>query len=453
MTQGAIYQVGTLKYTKGALTALFVWLLWGDFCYNLMLQVMPQLLPLFLARFDASSLLISILLVMLPEAVNLVLNPIISTMSDRTRSKWGRRRPYLLFSTPFLSLFLLLLGWSSEIGAWLHRLVFADVISVNYVILGVAAVLVFSYKIVEIFCNSVLYYIFNDVVPHQFIGTFMALFRMIGVTAIFLFQRYLMGFADDYMPWIFTGAAVLYFVGMTAMCLAVKEGEYPPVDPVESKASFAGNIRLYFEECYSSQIYIWFFLGVSINTVSTSCRSVFNVLFATKELGMTTGEFGNVMSYYQVVIFILMLPVGYLSDKISPLLLYIIGGLLITLVNVFGFYFVNDYNSFLWFTVMLGVVYVFQTATYLPMHMKILPQSKYGQFCSAGVIVRSTLMIFVSGLSGWFIDVMGLYRYLFVWDFFFTIVGTACLWMAYLYWRKLGGADGSYTAPVVVPKS
>ncbi len=449
MNTAAIYRVGTLKYTQAGLVTLFVWLLWGDFCYNLMLQIMPQLMPLFLNRYGASPELISILMIMFPEAVNLLLNPIISTASDRTRTRWGRRRPYLLFTAPFLGLFLLLLGWSAEIGQWLASLLGSgSEAEAAAVIVAVASVLLVSFKIFETFCTSVIYYIFNDVVPHQFIGSFTALFRIVGFGAVFVFQRYFMQFADEHMQWVFTGGAVLYVVGMTVMCLMVKEGEYPPVAENEKKASMLGKLKLYWEECFSMAIYNWFFFGVAINTVSTACRTTYNVLFATEELGLSTGEFGVTMSYYPLVIIALTYPVGWLADRIPPILLYIGGGVLITLVNIFGFYLVNDGTSFLVLTILLAVVYVLQTASYLPMHMKMLPQEKYGQFCSAGVIVRGILMIGISGLSGYFIKFMGLYRYLFIWDFFFTIAGTFCLFMAYMYWRRLGGATGNYVAPI-----
>ncbi len=442
-----LFRAGTLTYTKGALAALFCWLLWGDFCYTLMEQLMPQLLPLLLDRFGASNKLISLLVVTMPELVYLVLCPIISTASDRTRSKWGRRRPYLLFSAPFVGLFLTLLGWSGEIGSYLSDALLRGAFSTSAVVISVAAVLTFSYKIFDIFCTSVLYYIFNDVVPPQFIGRFMALFRMVGVVAVFLFQRYAMRFTADYMPWIFTAIGLLYIVGMTTMCLRIKEGEYPPVEEKTKRAGLIANLKLYVRDCYSIPFYLWFFAGVAINTVSGSCRSVFNVLFATKELNIPVGDYGVAVSYYSVTIFVLMLPVGMLADRIHPLKLYIIGGLFISAANVIGFFLVRDYHSFLGMTIVLALVYVLQTASFLPMHMKILPNEKYGQFSSAGVMIRAVLMITVSGLSGWFLDLLGSYRYLYVWDLFFTLLGTACLVMAWRGYLRYGGKNGNYHPP------
>ena len=40
------FRVGTLQYTRSSLAMLFVWLLWGDFCFTLMETVVPSILPL-----------------------------------------------------------------------------------------------------------------------------------------------------------------------------------------------------------------------------------------------------------------------------------------------------------------------------------------------------------------------------------------------------------------------
>ena len=107
------YSVGTLHYTLGGVLAVCGWMLWGGFCYSMLAYVLvPTLLPLTLDSFHASGALIGLVVGSIPAAMNLVMNPILSTTSDRTRTKWGRRIPYLAFATPFVALFLILLGWT-----------------------------------------------------------------------------------------------------------------------------------------------------------------------------------------------------------------------------------------------------------------------------------------------------------------------------------------------------
>jgi len=44
----------TLVYTRGGLVALFSWLLWGDFIFQLMETVEPKILPILLKGHGAS---------------------------------------------------------------------------------------------------------------------------------------------------------------------------------------------------------------------------------------------------------------------------------------------------------------------------------------------------------------------------------------------------------------
>lgn len=39
------FSVGTLVYSKAGLAALFMWLLWGDFCFTMIETVMPSIVP------------------------------------------------------------------------------------------------------------------------------------------------------------------------------------------------------------------------------------------------------------------------------------------------------------------------------------------------------------------------------------------------------------------------
>ncbi|KAF2742252.1 sucrose transport protein SUC2 [Sporormia fimetaria CBS 119925] len=44
----------------------------------------------------------------------MIMQPIVGIVADRSKSRWGRRRPFMLGGTVIVSLFLLLLGWTRE---------------------------------------------------------------------------------------------------------------------------------------------------------------------------------------------------------------------------------------------------------------------------------------------------------------------------------------------------
>ena len=77
------YSVGTLTYTKMGLVALFGWLLWGDFCFQMMEAVTPAIIPLKLQPLDAPNWAIALIMVTLPGMLNMTVCPWVSFKSDR----------------------------------------------------------------------------------------------------------------------------------------------------------------------------------------------------------------------------------------------------------------------------------------------------------------------------------------------------------------------------------
>src|SRR5438067_435537 len=109
-----LFQAGTLRYTMAGMVILFSWLLLGDFAFSLMELVIPKILPLTLREVGASNATIGLIVGTIASLMNLVLNPIISFSSDRHRGRWGRRKPYLIWSAPFISIFLIITGYSDN---------------------------------------------------------------------------------------------------------------------------------------------------------------------------------------------------------------------------------------------------------------------------------------------------------------------------------------------------
>ena len=46
----------------------------------------------------------------------LIMQPIVGVFSDRSRSRWGRRRPFMAVGAVMVGICLLVLGWASEVA-------------------------------------------------------------------------------------------------------------------------------------------------------------------------------------------------------------------------------------------------------------------------------------------------------------------------------------------------
>ena len=225
------YHCGTLTYTKAGLVALFGWLLWGDFCFTLMESVVPSVLPLKLKDLGCSNWLMGLILTTGPCILNMTICPYVSFKSDRYRSRWGRRIPFIVWTMPFLCISLALLGWSDDITILLQTHVgyFRDLAPATMTI-GLIAVFMITFTFFNMFVGSVFWYLFNDVVPPQFIGRFVGMFRIVGTGASALYSYFVFQFAESNMREILVGASILYFVGFGLMCFFMREGQYPPFE-------------------------------------------------------------------------------------------------------------------------------------------------------------------------------------------------------------------------------
>ena len=340
--------------------------------------------------------------------------------------------------------FLILLGWSDSIGAWIHNLAFGPGGSPAKTIIVVIAFFAIAYQVFNLFIASVFYYLFADVVPTQFLGRFMALFRVAGTCAGFVFNLAVLPHADTHLPWIFTIVALVYLVSFLLMCFNVKEGEYPPPEPVKNRSPF-GFISVYVRECFSIPFFLVYFLVMALNNASTVCRSMFNLLFATKDLHISLDQYGFVIALGSGITIPLFYFVGLLVDKIHPIRVYMIGSVLIICMNIFGFFWVHSYATFSVVAIALAFVYMLQIASTLPLNMRLVPRDKYGQFSSAMAMVSAITLVLANVGGGWFIDKLG-YQYIYVWDFLFTSVGLGLLVWVYIKWKALGG-DRNYVPP------
>ena len=459
-------RVGTLTYTKAGLFALFFWLLWGDFCFTLMETVIPSITPLMLDRLGAPASLISLLMSAMPSALAAMVCPVVSFRSDRLRSRWGRRIPYLLIPTPFLALALALIGYVEPIGAWVARLgVFDSTVSQATIVLGLLSVLLVGFQFCNMFVSSIYYYLFNDVVPPALLARFMAMFRVVGTGAAAAYNMFVFPHAQTHTKQIFVGAALLYLVGFTTMCLFVKEGQYPPPpENIGRRRGLIAAVKTYWVECFGHRFY-WNFFLANMFWALVGCVSAFSVLLSLS-LGLTLTQLGQIAGWSALIGTILLYPAGMLTDRLHPLRVAI--GVASVLVPVYAaqmIYLFVDVPPRIVLAIAIAhasvtlPVMVMWNAAEFPLMMKLLPREQYGQFASANALVRSLAVIVGSLVAGAVIDALRrvhggsdfAYRYLPVWQTLFFGLALIFFVRVYRAWKARGG-DAGYEPPVP-PKS
>ena len=185
------WHCGTLTYTKAGVITLFVFLLLGSFSFNLMMTVVPSILPLKLKSLGASDVLIGLLLTSVFPMFGLVISPYLSFKSDYLRTRWGRRKPFFVLTLPFVTLSIVLLAFSEDIARFLQKSgLLANLTPAGAAIVVMSACIV-MFQFSDVVIASVYNYIFNDTVPVVLTGRFFGLMQMVGASIGFLYNYFI----------------------------------------------------------------------------------------------------------------------------------------------------------------------------------------------------------------------------------------------------------------------
>jgi len=458
-----MYKAGTLTYTKRALALLFLWLFWGDVCFIVMESAMPGLMQLKFKGLGAQNTVVGLFMATIPGLINMICNPVISFKSDRYRSRWGRRIPFIFFTMPFLVACIYALGYGDQGGRWLQQHVAA--LSARYapqaVAITVVGILFALFSFFNTFVNSVFWYLFNDVVPEHLLARFMAWFRLIGIGSAGLYQLFVFKHADSHLNDILLGIGTLYLFGFGLMCLKVKEGQYPPPpENVGHKGGVIPTIRTYAKECFSISHY-WYMFLVSMGVAMGASTALFGLYFA-QSLGLSLGMIGKLGFAYSVSSAVVMPLTGWLADRYHPIRVVragLIAQLLIAPIGLIWLFWHPAPNVI--FYVMLSMTVCLNapvnTLVWVmdpPLFMRIFPRVCYGQFCSANSMCRSFAGMIGGFLVGVYLDVLTrhfgalkAYCMLPFWSLTFYALTIVCFFAFFRSWKRYGG-DDAYAAPI-----
>ena len=441
------WRVGTLAYTGVGLATLTFWLLWGDVAWSMRDRSVPSVMQLLFQKFGASNLVSSLLISTLPYGLILLISPIVSFRSDRYRSRWGRRIPFLAIHIPFVVLSMVAVAFSPSLGQFLHQILgqYSPGLSTSTLIIIAMGWGVF--ELATVVANAVFYGLINDVVPSSLLGRFYGVFRAISLIASILFNYYVFGKAEQHFPLVFLGIGLVYGLSFTMMCLKVKEGDYPPpAQPKEGAGNFFVAARTYFRECFSKPYYLWVFASIALPWIAFIGVNHFSVYFA-KSLAMDMGFYGKCLALTYGCSLVLSYPLGMLADKFHPLRTSLVTILLYALVTAAGAIFSTKAEIFAVFFVLHGVLSGawFTSSASLPLRM--FPKENFSQFYAALNMFIGLGIMTAGPIVGHLIDfTQKFYRLTFIASSSLAFLAVILGVIVHTKFMKLGGPKG-YTPP------
>jgi MFS family permease len=356
-------------------------------------------MPLFLKGFTDSKSEIGVI-ISLAGVAGCIAPPIVGYISDRTSSRFGRRRPYIV--TGMVCVCLCLLGMP-HIGSFA---VVALVSGVMYLSLVSAETTYFA--------------LLPDTVPQEQRSTASGVVHLFASSGLIVY--YLLGAAmwDTHRTEVFTTVAVLPLGFMLLTAALVREPEVRFEKSAE-RSSILSYLRGLAEEGNA----IVFFVGQAFWWLALWTFSSFLTLFIVEVLGASEGMSMIAPLLFSLVSIVFMLPFGILGDRLGKkgiltfmLTFWAIAFLLMGFAQNVTHALIAAGLAGIPFAAIRGVGYAFM--------LDLIPPARTAEFVGINYLSQTSSLIFGALIGGILIDLFG-YRSLFVAAALFTIVGVLVL--------------------------
>ena len=270
--------------------------------------------------------------------IALIMNPIMGSRSDKTKTRYGRRMPYIIVGIPMAAGFF--------IGLPLTILLTGPIALISIVIL------ILGFDISMAIYRAPVVAMMPDFTPAEKRSPANGVINLMGgVGAIISFT--LGAFLYDLSPvWAFSVSALIMLICLAILVVTVKEPEIPKeVEKVEGMTLWT-SLREGLGDrsilCLLMAIFFWF---IAYNTVDTWFTS-----YGTFTLGWTPGMSSQTKLPFALAIILFAIPAGFIARKIGRKRSIMIG--LVGMMAMIAFVpFTGGSRTFI--LVLLGVAGVF----------------------------------------------------------------------------------------------
>jgi maltose/moltooligosaccharide transporter len=366
------------------------WYCLANLGYGAFYALNNAVLPLFLKAYTQDARLIG-LLGSTHSFEGTIIQPIVGSASDRLRTRWGRRRPFMLLFTPLSALFLILTPAASHLPGSVRL---AAIIACIFLFTVCFNVAVDPYQA-----------LMPDITPEPQRGRVMGLWMFVGVIGQALLV--LLPLA----PVVKFGiVAVLMPVTTLLTCLMVREPR-PPDEPVAARR-FSQEMVIALQGLSTlreagKSLLTLFFAGIGIGAVLP-----FLTLFVEKITGANDQQAQMMFLALMLSTAVGVLPFGWLTDRIGPKRVLFIGLGLIGIAALNGLW-ITSLTQVTMVLIVAGLGNAAQSASAYPLLTELVPAEEIGFYTGLQTTALSIATPLTTVITGELVN-QGGYRYIFL---------------------------------------
>ncbi len=388
----------------------------GFFGISLIWSVYNSYVPIFLREYNLPLSLVGLVMTF-DNIAGITIQPYVGFLSDRTRTRFGRRMPYLMVGAPIAALFFALIP-VLHLSVPIFGLLMATIIIMNI------AMAVFRTPTVALM---------PDIIPSPLRSKANGIINLmggLGTTLAFLGGAFLYR-ADRGLP--FYLGAILMLAAVAIVVLVIREPrEYE--EDAKGQVGVVSTIR----EIFSSQersalfillaIFAWF---LGYNAIET-----FWTTYGKEFLGIAESTAAAMLTYVSAAFLIFALPAGFVATRFGRRRT-ILAGLTALLVFVLGGYFTTNMTYLTVMLIIAGISWALININSFPMVSDVAPAGKIGSYTGLYYFSSMLAAIVSPPVAGGLMDLLG-HRVMFLFSALSMLLAMVCMLQV-----KRGEAQGT----------
>ena len=373
----------------------------GFFGISIIWPLFNTFVPVFLKEdFALSATMIGFIMTW-DNYANMFLQPLVGERSDRTRSRWGRRKPWIMVGAPLAAVFFVLVPTLGTVP-------------------GIMVAILLTNLSMALF-RSPTVALLGDLFPPEQRSTANGVINLmggLGAIAAFLGGGYLYSLGRI-TPFIF--GAVVMVGALLMVVLLIQEPEIPqPKEEEDRGAGLIANVRAVITNPDRSGLMIllailcWF---MGYNALDTWISS-----FGRFDLEIDIGRMAMITSGFAALFVVFAVPSGLIATRFGRKRIIMIGIIGLSSLFVFG-WFIQSQTMLIVMLVLAGIFWALINVNSLPMVFDVGGEDKLGAYTGLYYFAASIAAIAGPQTVGFLVDLTGSnYRIMFIFSAIFMIL-------------------------------